>query len=267
MADPRLDELLDLACRLADDAGGLIRRARGRAGLAVATKSSATDLVTEVDRAAEQAIVAGIRAARPDDGITGEEGSSAAGTSGVRWIIDPVDGTTNFVFGHPNVAVSIAVEVDGVTAVGVVDAPLLSERFTAVLGEGAYLDGTRCHCTDTADLGTALVATGFGYVPDRRARQAAVLTHVLPRVRDIRRGGSAAIDLCWVACGRVDAYYEEGLNEWDLAAGALIAREAGAAVGGLDPGRPDESGFALAAGPRLFGPLRDLLVAAGAHTP
>ncbi len=266
MAEPRLDELLELACRLADEAGRLIRGSRGRRGLAVATKSSATDLVTEIDRAAEHAIVTGIRTARPHDAITGEEGASTSGSSGVRWIIDPVDGTTNFVFGHPNVAVSIAVEVDGVTAVGVVDAPLLGERFTAVLGEGAYLDGTRCRCTDVADLGTALVATGFGYVADRRARQAAVLTHVLPRVRDIRRGGSAAIDLCWVACGRVDAYYEEGLNEWDLAAGALIAREAGAAVGGLGPGSPEGPAFAVAAGPRLIEPLRDLLVAAGART-
>src|SRR3954447_2167053 len=180
-------------------------------------------MVTEVDRASEQLIVAGLRAARPDDAMLGEEGASSAGTTGVRWVVDPLDGTTNYLYALPGFAVSIAAEIDGVRSVGVVHDPLHGDVFTAVLGRGAHRNGRTLHVRDDAELQTALVATGFAYDPERRRRQAGVLAEVLPSVRDIRRGGAAAVDLCSVACGRVDAFYEKGLGPWDLAAGPLPA--------------------------------------------
>jgi myo-inositol-1(or 4)-monophosphatase len=266
-------ELLHLACRLADEAAARIRAAGG-AELAVTTKSSATDMVTDVDRAAERIIVDGIRASRPDDGLLGEEGADREGTSGLRWVIDPIDGTTNFVYGHHQVAISIAVEFGGEAIVGVVDAPLLGERFTAIRGEGAWLtttsggattaDPRRLRCSDETELARALVGTGFGYAAARRSVQAQVLTTVLPLVRDIRRLGSAALDLCWVATGRLDAYYEIGLNRWDYAAGALIAAEAGALVRPLTPGQALDVGVLVACPPALETAFVALLEDAGA---
>lgn len=262
MVDPR--ELLAVAERLAAEATALLRDGAGHVR-GVDTKTSPTDMVTASDRASERLIVAGLRHARPDDAVLGEEGTSVAGTSGVRWVVDPLDGTTNFLYGLPAFAVSIAAEVDGVTEIGVVADVARGETFTAVRGGGAFLDGTPLRCNDAVDLATALVGTGFGYDADRRARQGQVVARVLPLVRDIRRVGAAALDLCWVAAGRLDAYYERGLQPWDLAAGALVAAEAGAVVGDLGGGTPSGE-FTLATAPALFGPLCDVLTDLGADT-
>jgi fructose-1,6-bisphosphatase/inositol monophosphatase family enzyme len=229
----------------------------------VSTKSTPTDMVTEMDRAAEVLIVKTVLAARPDDSIVGEEGADHEGTSGVQWYVDPIDGTTNYLYGFPGFAVSIAAEVDGEMAVGVVVDPLHREVHQAVRGRGATRNGAPVRVADHADMATALVATGFSYDPDRRAGQAAVLETVLPRVRDVRRMGAASVDLCSVGCARVDAYYERGLSPWDLAAGVLVATEAGAVAGDLDGG-PPSGAFVLVTAPQLFEPLADLLRSAGA---
>jgi myo-inositol-1(or 4)-monophosphatase len=179
----------------------------------------------------------------------------------VVWVIDPIDGTTNFVYGYPGYNVSVAAQVDGETVAGVVVDVVHDEVFAAAAGAGATRDGHPIRCNDAADLTTALVATGFGYRPEQRARQAQVLTTVLPAVRDIRRGGAAAVDLCWVGCGRVDGYYEEGLKAWDLAAGGLVAAEAGAVVAGI-PGSDGAPPLTVAAPPGLFAALRALVAGA-----
>ena len=251
------DELLALGVDLAAHAAALLLDRLDREHI-VGTKSSPTDMVTDTDRAAEALIVAGIEAARPGDAVLGEEGADAVGTSGVRWVVDPIDGTTNYLYGLPGFAVSIAAELDGEAVVGVVHDPLHGDVFTAVRGAGAHRNGRPIHASDHADLSTALIATGFAYERTRRRAQAAVLERVLPRVRDIRRFGAASVDLCSVACGRVDGYYEVGLAPWDHAAGALIATEAGALVGDLDGG-PPSGAFTLAAGPTLHAALRGLL--------
>jgi len=259
---PDVLELLQLAESLARDAAAHLREAVNHAQ-EVDTKTTLTDMVTATDRASERLIVDGIRAVRPDDAILGEEGTADQGTSGVRWIVDPLDGTTNFLYCLPAFAVSIAVEVDGVTEVGVVVDAARDETFSAVRGGGAHGGGRRMRCTDATELATALVGTGFSYDAGRRARQGAVLAELLPVVRDIRRVGAAAIDLCWVASGRLDAFYERGLAPWDLAAGALVAQEAGAVVGDIDGG-PPSGAFTLAAAPGIFEPLRAVLRSAGA---
>jgi myo-inositol-1(or 4)-monophosphatase len=253
-------ELADAATTLLADGGRDGDTSRG-----TGTKSSPTDHVTDVDRASERLIVEGIMRARPDDGILGEEGSARTGTSGWRWVIDPLDGTTNFVYGLPAYAVSIGVELDGRAMVGVVVDAARSETFTAVLGGGAWLGEERLSCRTTETLSLALVGTGFSYDAERRARQGTIVAGLLPEVRDIRRVGAAAIDLCWVACGRLDAFYERGLQPWDLAAGALIAAEAGAAVSDLDGGPPSGE-LTLAANPVLATQLRARLRALGAGT-
>jgi myo-inositol-1(or 4)-monophosphatase len=220
----------------------------------VDTKSSQTDLVSDADREAEAAIVATLRAERPDDAILSEEGAGDDGTSGRRWVVDPLDGTTNFLYRFPAWAVSIAVEDEHGGLAGVVHNPVSGETFRAARGHGAELDGAPIHVNDHDRLDTALVGTGFGYEPDIRAGQAELLRTILPRVRDIRRAGAAALDLCFVACGRLDGYFERGINHWDWAAGVLIVREAGGAVLELEGGRP---GLA-AAGPSLVGQLAEL---------
>lgn len=261
MAVP-LEPLRDLAVRLAADAAAVHRAGRGRA-LHVETKGSRTDHVSEIDREAERLIVAGIDAARPDDGILGEEGSARAGSSGVRWIIDPLDGTTNYLYGFPAYSVSIGIEVDGVLAVGVVHDSARDVCYAGIRDGIATCDGVPIRVRPTADLGMALVGTGFQYRPEIRARQAATLAAVLPAVRDVRRGGSAALDLCWVAAGHLDAFYEAALSEWDVAAGMVIAAAAGAEVVRRDvPGAP--SPLVIAAHPSLMPPLRELLRTAGA---
>ncbi|HEV3226331.1 MAG TPA: inositol monophosphatase family protein [Acidimicrobiales bacterium] len=258
-----LDELLALATSIAAEAATLLVDSLARDRTMIATKSTVTDMVTETDRASEALIVDGVRAARPDDGIVGEEGSDLVGTSGVRWLVDPIDGTTNFLFGFPGFAVSIAAELEGEVVVGVVHDPLHRDVFQAVRGRGATRNGDAIHVSSASDVRLALVGTGFSYEPARRERQARVLVDVLPRVRDIRRMGAASVDLCSVACGRLDGYYERGLGPWDLAAGALVASEAGARVADLDGG-PASGAFTLAAAPGVFDPLRTLLNAAGA---
>jgi len=233
--------LLDLAEAVARAAGELLLAGISGVRVDVSTKTSGTDMVSEMDRASEALIVEGILASRPDDAILGEEGASREGTSGVRWVIDPLDGTTNYLYRHPTWAVSVGVEVDGRVEVGVVAAPGLGETFTAVRGQGAWLNGSPVAVTGEVDLARALVGTGFGYLAGRRARQADVLPHLLPLVRDIRRNGVASLDLCWVACGRLDGYFEAGGQPWDVAAGLLIATEAGAVACSLDGGPPRRS--------------------------
>jgi myo-inositol-1(or 4)-monophosphatase len=257
-----LDEsaLLGLAVTVADDAGRLIRARRSAVErMAVAaTKSTPTDVVTDADTAAEALIRDRLLAARPDDGLLGEEGGSVAGRSGVVWVVDPIDGTVNYLYGLPEYAVSIAAEVDGTTVVGVVHNPTSGQTWTAIRGRGAVLDGRSIRESGCDRLDRALIATGFGYDARRRARQADVLRHVLPKVRDIRRVGAASLDLCAVASGLVDGYYERGLATWDLAAGCLIAEEAGAIVAGIS-GRAAGPDLVIAAGPALFPALHDLL--------
>ncbi|CAL9552900.1 Inositol-1-monophosphatase [Streptomyces sp. enrichment culture] len=267
MTDPLHSELLELAREAALRAGELLRDGRP-ADLAVhATKSSPVDVVTEMDLAAEKLITGLITERRPDDGILGEEGAATEGTSGVRWVVDPLDGTVNYLYGLPSWAVSIAAEQDGETVVGVVAAPMRGETYHAVRGGGAWVTGTRQErrlaCRPAPPLDQALISTGFAYVAEVRAHQAEIAGKVIPRVRDIRRGGSAAIDLCDVAAGRLDGYYERGLNPWDLAAGDLIAREAGALTGGRPSRRPSRE-LAVAAPPGVFEPLQGLLEDLGA---
>jgi fructose-1,6-bisphosphatase/inositol monophosphatase family enzyme len=256
-------ELLAIARDLAGRAAALLVDGLTKHRAEISTKSTRTDMVTEMDRASERLIVDGILDRRPHDGIVGEEGADVAGTSGVHWLVDPIDGTTNYLYAHPGFAVSIAAQRDGETIAGVVRDPLHDDEFAAAKGLGATRNGRPAIVPDHDELATALVATGFAYDAVRRARQAEVLAYVLPRVRDIRRMGAAAVDLCSVAVGRVNAYYERGLGPWDLAAGALIASEAGAVVGSLDG--PIAAGELVLAAPRsLFSSFRDLLIAAGA---
>ena len=255
---PDLAQLRDLAVAAATDAGAFLFDGMSTVRTSVETKSSATDMVTEMDRAAERRIVESIHSSRPRDGILGEEGAAEPGATGVRWIVDPLDGTTNYLYGFPAYSVSIAAEVDGAIAVGVVNDPWHADVFSAVRGQGATRNGEPIAPGRPATLATALIGTGFAYVPERRAWQADVLTRVLPAVRDIRRAGSAALDLCWVACGRLDGFYERGLQYWDYAAGSLIATEAGAWVGDLEGG-PPSSDIVVAAAPEIAERLRDLV--------
>jgi myo-inositol-1(or 4)-monophosphatase len=255
---PDLTSLLALATDVAREAGALALRMR-RSVEVVDAKSSPTDVVTAADRAVEDLVREALRETRPDDGLLGEEGGSQGGSSGLRWVVDPIDGTVNYLYGIPQWAVSIAVEDDKGSAVGVVYDPAKRELWQAVRGEGATLDGATLRCSTVDDLSMALVGTGFGYESERRAVQSRVLPDLLPAVRDIRRLGSGALDLCSVAAGRLDAYYEQGLSPWDLSAGGLIAREAGALVTGLR-GEPAGRALVLAAGPGVHQQLHDLLV-------
>jgi myo-inositol-1(or 4)-monophosphatase len=233
----------------------LLERYEGPAS-GVEQKSSRTDMVSDADREAEALIKGLLADERPDDGLLAEEGSRADGASGRRWVVDPLDGTTNYLYRFPAWVVSIALEDDAGGLVGVVHDPLRGETFTATRDGGAQLDGAAIAVSGAEALDTALVGTGFGYAAERRAEQAVVVSRVLPRVRDIRRAGAAALDLCMVACGRLDGYYERGLNAWDWSAGSLIASEAGAAVLPL-PGEP----FGLVvASPAIAEPLAALVV-------
>ena len=267
--DPLLDELLALAIDVAERAAGLLVDGLAVTRTAIETKTTATDMVTEIDRASEAMIIEAIRAARPGDGVLAEEGGLLESRTGVRWLVDPLDGTTNYLYGHPGFAVSIGAELDGTAVVGVVHDPLHGEVFSAALGRGAFRNGHPIRHSGHTLPATALVATGFAYDPARRRRQAAVLARVIDQVRDVRRMGSASVDLCSVACGRVDAYYERGLAPWDWCAGVLIASEAGATVGRLEGHSADDAGTetldsVVAAAPGLYESLVALLTAAGA---
>jgi len=258
-------ELMRTAELVAREAGELVRTA-GTVTVS-ATKSSGVDLVTEVDQAAEALIRRRLAELRPDDGILGEEEGRQAGSSDLVWVVDPIDGTTNFVYGLPSHSVSIAVaRATGEDpwawelVAGAVHAPATNETWTAGLGQGAYADGEQLRIGEPPALATSLVGTGFAYTAERRTGQARVLASVLPRVRDIRRLGSAAVDLCLVAQGRLDVFYEQYLNPWDMAAGALVVAEAGGVVRRLGTG---EEGLTVA-GPRalvdeLAGILEDAL--------
>jgi myo-inositol-1(or 4)-monophosphatase len=247
-------ELRALAEAVAREAGALLRAAFEGPELRVSSKSTPTDLVSEADHAAERLIRERIAAARPDDGILGEEGGDHPGTSGVRWVVDPLDGTVNFLFGVPQWAVSIACEDPGGALVGVVYDPLRDELFSAERDGPATRDGAPIAGSTREELATALVGTGFGYDAGVRRAQAQVAARLLPHVRDIRRFGSAAIDLAWTACGRLDAYYEHGLNAWDLAAGRLLCERAGLEVHDLAPVGPSGPGV-LVSPPALSAPL------------
>jgi myo-inositol-1(or 4)-monophosphatase len=285
-------ELLAIAVTVAEAAAELAvaRRAEGLG--VVGTKSTATDPVTAADRAVERLIGTLLREHRPDDRLLGEEfgagervgpapkddrqhdgaqgdgaqgdgaqgdGAQGDGAGSVRWIVDPIDGTVNYVYGLPHYAVSIAAELDGMVVAGVVRNAVTGEQWTATRGGGAWRGSTRLAGSTVTELGRALIGTGFGYDSARRAHQAGVLPVLLARVRDIRRFGAASLDLCFAAEGRFDAYFEKGLAAWDRAAGALVATEAGLLVTGLR-GAPPGPDLVLAAPPGLYPELHDLLV-------
>ncbi len=218
-----------MADEIASMVGAAVIERRG-AGFDWTTKSSTTDVVTEIDTWAEDEIVRRILEKRPNDGLVGEEGASTPGTTGVVWVIDPIDGTTNFLYDIPGYSVSIGVQIEGTTVAGAVFDPVRSELFSAAATNGATRNGQHITASTATELSTALIATGFSYHAEMRRKQSVILGTILPAVRDIRRMGGAALDLCAVACGRADAYYERGLSPWDSAAGALIATEAGAIV-------------------------------------
>ncbi len=261
MARPEEAELLALAEDAAAAAASELRSRFGGGAQGVRSKSSPTDLVSDADVAAEAAIRSVISAAYPDDAIIGEEGGET-GAGERRWVVDPLDGTINFLFGIPMFAVSIACEdPDGTLAAIVLD-PVREERFSATRSGRAALNGEPIEASQRDELASALVATGFAYEASVRARQAQVVSRVLPRVRDIRRAGAAALDLCWCACGRYDAYYERGVHAWDVAAGTLIAQRAGLAVRQLEAAGDDPEGL-VAAPPAIVQELTRLVGGTG----
>jgi myo-inositol-1(or 4)-monophosphatase len=267
--------LRDLAVRLATAAGALVREGRPDRVVVAATKSSDVDPVTVMDRASEDLLREMIAAERPDDAILGEEGDDVAGTSGLTWVLDPIDGTVNYLYGVASWAVSVAVvagppePASWTVLAGCVHSVADGRTWSAGLGEGATRDGVPVRVGTPTELGSSLVGTGFGYDAARRAHQAQVLTQVLPKIRDIRRLGSAAIDLCLLADGSIDLYYERGLNPWDMAAGAVVATEAGAVVTGLRGG-PAGAAMTVAGPAELVAQLAEILEAAdadGARSP
>lgn len=255
-----LHELLPSAWRAGLRAGAFLRDERP-AHLVIDTKSTPSDVVSAMDRDAEAMIIDDLLGARPHDGLLGEEGGERPGTSGVRWVVDPLDGTVNYLHRLPMWGVSIAAEIDGQGEVGVVHVPEFAESYVAVRGRGAWLVrdgvGERLTGSDCTTLSAAIVATGFGYAAERRRRQAEVVAGLITQVSDVRRMGAAVVDFCWLARGRVDAYFEAGLNPWDLAAGSLIAAEAGVVVTGLRD--DDSSEFFVAAAPAISDGLRAAL--------
>jgi len=274
-------ELLGIATKLATQAGTMALTGR-RAGLTdVQTKSTATDMVTEFDRASELMIVEGLTKLRPNDAIVGEEGASRPGTTGITWYIDPIDGTSNFLYALPNWAVSIGATDESLTRsgsatnqasglpptsiVGAVFIAAQNEMFTATLGGGAHLNGVEIHCNDTSLLTQALVSTGFSYAPEQRTVQATRVAKMIHQIRDIRRFGAASIDLCYVACGRFDAYFEENLHPWDVVAGQLIATEAGCTTGNYSGGAMTPA-QTLVSTPAIFGQLGALITSCLAPT-
>jgi len=259
VTDPQ--ELADLALDIAQEAGALARRRRDVGVAIAATKSALADIVTDADREVEQLIRDRIAAARPDDGFFGEESGAEPGASGITWVVDPIDGTVNYAYGIPHYAVSIAV-VSGeptpaawTALAAVVHAPPVEETFHAVRGGGAW-HGARRLAVSAATPAGALLATGFGYDPATHDGDLARVRRVMPLARDIRRAGSAALDLAYVAAGRLDGYFERGLQPWDHAAGGLLVVEAGGLLGGMPGGRPG-SDMTIAAGRELFPRLEE----------
>ncbi len=230
------EDLLALAVDVAAEAARLVSRMRAEGVDVAHTKTSLTDVVTEADEAAQALIRRRLLTARPDDGFLGEEGDgtgdgtgdATGGSSGVVWVVDPIDGTVNYLYGSPDHAVSIAAQVDGVSVAGVVHAPSTSVVYTALRGGGSFQDGAPLRVRDVVAMGERLIHTGFSYEVPTRTRQVASVARMLPSIRDIRRSGSCALDLCAVAAGRCDGYVEEGTHLWDHAAASLVATEAGA---------------------------------------
>jgi myo-inositol-1(or 4)-monophosphatase len=249
---------------VATEAAELVRTRRVTGVGDVDTKSSETDVVTETDRAAERLVRDRLAELRPGEPVLGEEEGGDSGGAGLCWVVDPIDGTVNFLYGFPWYAVSVAAQVDGVSVAGAVVEPPSGRVWTAARGLGAELDGRPLRASAATRLETSLVATGFGYQAARRQRQAAAVAELLFRVRDIRRAGAASLDLCSVAAGWLDGYAEQGLHRWDWAAGALIAEEAGAVVR-LPGADPDGIGrhTLLAAAPGVADELRTALIECG----
>lgn len=248
------EQLLDLALRVGKKAADLLS-ARPET-LEVSTKSSDVDIVTQMDKASETLIVSSILAERPHDGIIGEEGADRKSTSGIMWVIDPLDGTVNYFYGLPGWNVSIAAKDEKGVVVGVVVSPTLQSIWWATRGGGSFHNGKKLTCNDPVELNRTMLATGFAYETEKRTLQLKFINSLLPSIRDIRRNGAAAVDLCFVGAGNVDAYFESGLHEWDVAAGGLIAREAGALV---SEHQIDGQNFTLAAGPHLHQILKNTL--------
>lgn len=248
------EELLALALRIGKETGALLMDRP--AALEVDTKSTAIDVVTQMDIRAEAYIVQELMAARPNDGIIGEEGADRTGTSGINWVIDPIDGTVDYLYNLPGWNVSIAAKDEHGSLVGVVTAPSINSTWWAIRGHGAFHNGISISCNEPVPFNRALVGTGFQYDVAHRGPQIDHVSRMLPLVRDIRRNGAAAVDLCHVAMGSLDGYYEHGLKEWDWAAAGLIAQEAGARFGlyGQAPYM-----MTLAAGPTLFSELESFL--------
>ena len=259
-------ELGHLAWQCAQSAGAFLKDERPL-DLNIESKSSGSDLVSEMDRGAEAIIVDLITASRLNDSILGEEGSNQIGSSGVRWIIDPLDGTTNYLFGIPLWGVSIGVEIDGVVRLGVIAIPETNKSYVGIAGVGSFCVSAGSlqvlKVRRGSQLKDALLATGFGYSPVRRGLQAEVVASVLPQIADIRRSGCAVVDLCWLASGFTDGYFEIGLNPWDYAAGALIVSLAGGRVEA--PIDNDLGKLLISSNPEIFDELERVLMAAGAH--
>jgi myo-inositol-1(or 4)-monophosphatase len=254
------DDLLSLAVGAAREAGTmLLERFKGPAR-GVSSKSSPTDLVSDADRDAEALLITTIRRSRPNDGLLGEEGAAADSETGLTWVIDPLDGTINFLFGIPAWAVSVAVEDDAGGVAGAVYQPTTGEMFSAERGRGATLNGEQISVSSRPEITTALIGTGFSYEPKAREVQAGIVARVLPRVRDIRRAGSAALDLCSVACGRLDGLYEAPMERWDKAAGLLIVAEAGGESVEMPPPLDGLSPGVIASNPSLIEELRGLVL-------
>jgi len=261
-------ELRALCADIAREAGSYAHEQRRRLGAgsraAHDTKSSDVDPVTEFDRATEALVVQRLRLERPDDSIVGEEGADHQGTSGLEWHVDPIDGTVNFVYDLPGWCTSIAVLRDGVSIAGAIYAPVVDELYSAALGKGATVNGASITVSGSTDLAMSLPATGFSYhLDERRIEQAERVARILPRVRDIRRTGSSALDLAYVASGRVDSYFEEFINSWDVAAGVLLVTEAGGTVTAFDGNPLDVTAPAgvLASTPALHGEFATMFVA------
>lgn len=250
--------LMNVAAGVARRAGDTVLLGRRLGPVDVETKSTPTDMVTWWDERSESLIVRDITERRPHDGLMAEEGSARDSETGIVWVIDPIDGTTNFMYGLAGFAVSIAATYDGQSIAGAVYLPASRELFVAARGAGAWLGGRRLRCSSTTEPEKALVGTGFSYHADERARQGRRLASLVDRVRDIRRLGAAAPDLCFVADGRLDAYFEENLRPWDVAAGSLVAEEAGALVTDFDGG-PAHTGQILASAPGIHRAMVGLL--------
>jgi myo-inositol-1(or 4)-monophosphatase len=252
-------ELLELAVSLARDAGALLlERFEGGRERSLASKSSPTDLVSEADLASERLIRERLAQARPADAFLGEEGGGRDGSSGLTWVVDPLDGTVNFLFSIPQWCVSVAIQDDDGPLAGAIFDPCRDELFSATRDGHPMLNGKPIKASDRAELASAMVATGLAYEAYVRAAQAEVLVRVVPRVRDIRRFGSAALDLAWTAAGRYDAYFERSVKPWDIAAGTLLCERAGLTVLELPP-HPDLPYGVLAAAPAIAQPLFELV--------